>query len=205
MSKSWEKTVEYKFIIDANSAGLFENVTPLDGNAEQAMADAIFLNSAYFVLIEFKYCNKGFTRDYEEKWASELNVKEIGEFLSTIHKPTPYYFVFFHLEQNHQPKLHTVKYFSQEDTEDEPLGILKHSDKYGLKKDDFIDFMTNMALYRKGSGVSSGGGGMIYGISNEGKITGSFSETEFMEIINRKLMPPAPPPPASSPSPSPSP
>lgn len=50
----WEKNVEYKFVVDAASAKLWDFAAPMSGVHERTAGDAIFGKDLKLVLVEFK-------------------------------------------------------------------------------------------------------------------------------------------------------
>lgn len=51
--RAWEKTVEYRFLLEVLDGGKLQFVAPLDGDAERA-GDGIFSSNSLITLIEFK-------------------------------------------------------------------------------------------------------------------------------------------------------
>lgn len=88
----WEKTVEYSFLAQAVTEGLFDWAAPLSWVAERNVGDTLFRRDGRLILIEFK---KGF-RDISaerEKILDEPTFKETGKALIEGYGPC-HYFVF---------------------------------------------------------------------------------------------------------------
>lgn len=74
--KWWEKTIEYKFVIDMANKGKFV-VAPLDGDEERA-GDAIISAEYGWLLIEFKKDKKAIDDEkakFNCYWAAEEELK----------------------------------------------------------------------------------------------------------------------------------
>lgn len=140
----WEKTIEYKFIIEAERTKQLQFAMPLSGVQERA-GDGVFSSNSKIVLIEFKRSENELNTEYEkfENYdiaASALNSRDSHHFL-----------IYGSLKKEGELHLHACTYFSR-NRDTTALGTLE----CGLEPLAFISYLTDLASFKKVDGRSGG-------------------------------------------------
>jgi hypothetical protein len=144
----WEKTVEYKFIVDHLDYERF--ISPLDGKHEKA-GDAIVGEEGGFALIEFK-------RSKEDLDSEEQKYKNFQEAKKEFEGEDDMHFLVYGCERESQLELEACTYFSKRGIELDTLFDNRISTK------QFCEYVNKLCSYKKASSSSnntSGGFGSV--------------------------------------------
>lgn len=170
MSKIWwEKTVEYKFVLDfADATGNFF-AAPLDGNLETA-GDTIFATENKWILIEFK-------RDFPSLNSEEAKFVDYqAAYDKLFTRDTHHFLVYGKLEPNETLSLECLTYFSQLGS----IALDKLLD-YAVTTEEFFEYIEILNRYKKqssqrnGSSSSSGSYTNVIGVNSDGNIVATAS------------------------------
>lgn len=141
----WEKTVEYKFILDAEREVGLRFAAPLSGVQERA-GDGVFSSDSRVVLVEFKRSEDELDTEHEKFVDYESAVKALGA------KDGHHFLVYGSLEANeNELRLHACRYFSRNVVVG-ALGVLK----CGLDPSAFKEYLAELVALKKVDGRSSG-------------------------------------------------
>lgn len=164
----WEKTVEYKFVLDAERMRGLQFAAPLSGVHERA-GDGIFSSDSKIVLIEFKRSEAELETerdkfvDYEN--ASELLISKDG-----------HHFLVYGSYVDPELRLNACTYFSKNIIAS-PLDLLD----FGLESDKFNEYLADLLALKSVDGRSSGTIGpesvaSVIGVSSTSAFATSLSE-----------------------------
>ena len=140
----WEKTVEYKYIIDYVDYNEF--ISPLDGKHERA-GDAILSFEDQFLLIEFK-------RDEDYQYSERIKYTDFNRAKRELQSSDHAHFVVYGFEENKNLHLAAQTYFSGNRV------ALKEMKKRGTCLKDFTEYVQALVSFKKKDrkdGTSSGG------------------------------------------------
>lgn len=191
----WEKTIEYKFIMDSSRLRRLEFAAPLSGIQERA-ADGIFAKDAKIVLIEFK-------RSAAELDSEKTKFKnyEIAE--KALNKCDGHHFLVYGSSEKQEAelKLHAQTFFSRAPIES-IFGLLD----CGIEPAAFEKYLIQLIKCKKDDRRSSGKVGpesfaCVIGVSENGASAISFSEYCRRSLTLNQMLNPAPSSSSSSPSP----
>ncbi|WP_338617200.1 hypothetical protein [Achromobacter sp. E1] len=164
----WEKTVEYKFVLDAERKRGLQFAAPLSGVHERA-GDGVFSSDSKIALVEFKRSEAELETerdkfaDYEE--ASELLMAKDG-----------HHFLVYGSYFDPELRLNACTYFSR-NTVASPLDLLN----FGLESVKFNEYLADLLALKKVDGRSSGtvapeSVASVIGVTREGVSATSLSE-----------------------------
>ncbi len=141
----WEKTVEYKFILDAEREVGLRFAAPLSGVQERA-GDGVFSSDSKIVLIEFKRSESELDSEHDKFVNYENAVKALRS------KDGHHFLVYGSCETNEEElRLHACNYFSR-NVASSALGALN----YGLEPSAFKEYLVKLVALKKTDGRSSG-------------------------------------------------
>ena len=175
----WEKTVEYKFILD--NAHIFEVAAPLDGRHER-WGDAVF-KAANWLIIEFKRA--------EENLNSEIGKYDNYPAAEAALSGADFHHLLVYGAEDHGIfRLDALTYFSREFVED-PLSR-------GVDHETFTEYLAALYSYKTGEDTESGGGlSSVIGVTpDRGEVM-----TLSLDECFRLALDLAPPPPKNEISP----
>lgn len=186
----WEKTVEYKFVVEASSKELCDFAAPMAGIHERTAGDAIFGKDTLLVLVEFKRQ----IRDIPTEEALFHNYTDAKKLLQGFKH---HHIVFGTLTAGDPVsfKLWARRYFI-EGKYVPALEILKA----GATKDAFDKYITDLAAQKvedgRGSGhVSPEGMSTVLGVTTDGQLVGAVRLNEYSPQLYPAPKPlPVPPP-----------
>jgi hypothetical protein len=166
----WEKTVEYKFILDAVENSGLDFAAPLSGIQEMA-GDGIFSADAKLILVEFKRDINSLKSEVDKFTCYKNAVKKMKG-------RDNHHFLVYGYIQDEVFKLEARKYFAVKQTY-LPLSIL---DK-GLVDSTFKEYLADLIALKKLDKRSSGTVGpefvnSVIGLSSDG--VSSISLTEYV-------------------------
>jgi hypothetical protein len=154
--RAWEKTVEYRFLLEAVSDGKLQFVAPFDGDAERA-GDGIFSCNSLITLIEFKRRLRDFASERKKfgNWR--------GACLELAHQNHCHYFVF---GDDRFSELKAAKFFPKFKPGNKEAWTFLNDFKSvlglggGVPPDDFIKYLDLLMQHkrRSGEGGSSAAG-----------------------------------------------
>ncbi len=165
----WEKTVEYKFVLDMTRDRELSFAAPLSGVEERA-GDSVFAHDDKVVLVEFKRSIadlKSESKKFTQKTAVDQLCEQDGH----------HFFIYGSVEDEIPTlKLHVTTYFSRRDVP-EPLNLLMH----GVKTDEFNNYLKQFLRLKKRDartteGSSSRSVKTVIGVSPNGACSISLSE-----------------------------
>ncbi|NHQ86278.1 hypothetical protein HA050_09130 [Iodobacter sp. HSC-16F04] len=165
----WEKTVEYKFILEVERNSRLDFAAPLSGVQENA-GDGVFGYDSKIVLIEFKRSKNELASEHNKY----TNYEDAVEALSG--KDNHHFLVYGSCSKNNELCLHARNYFSQKKAMD-VLDILNH----GLGPSAFKSYLYALLALKKTDQRSSGTVGpesvaSAVGVSTRGVSSISLSE-----------------------------
>lgn len=165
--KWWEKTVEYKFVLDHVIKNSF--ISPLAGHEERA-GDVVFGQSERLLLIEFKKDSDALSTEYEKFTDYKMAETNLDQY------DKHHLLIFGAIEMSvFNLKVHT--YFSRKSLS------FQDALSSGLGLGDFKAYLSAMLSYKKDSkkgSSSSGGGTVIAGVNAQGKVIGVMSSDDFI-------------------------
>jgi len=167
----WEKTIEYKFVLDAAKVGL-QFAAPLSGVQERA-GDGVFSADSTIILVEFKRSHSELDTEHDKFTQYETAAK------SLCGRDGHHFLVYgstFAGECSAVLRLHACNYFSRTDATP-ALGALK----CGLEPVAFKKYLTELLALKKVDGRSTGtvapeAVASAFGVSSRGASTISLSE-----------------------------
>lgn len=156
-TKWWEKTVEYKFVIE-NQHNL-KLIAPLDGNQEKYTSDAIAGDGNKFILIEFKVDCKSqsseFKKFLKEDGFSKESEDKLIEDLEHLSNNKSHFIVYAELKDSklelvYQTYVNYLKKvdFSNADNEDSKSTFKKMIDN-GVNLKEFKDYLSDFKKLRE--------------------------------------------------------
>jgi len=169
----WEKTVEYKFVLDhADTDSL---VTPLDGNHERA-GDVIFQNGTKCLLIEFKR-DEGCISSELKKFAS---VKAYNLAKGILAKGNTHHFVIYGEISDRDFVISSKLYFHDEKFDSKKIITS------GVDKEKFDKYLTTFLKYKKKAKAkadSGAGFSQVLGVSANGKIVKCMTTADYSKTL----------------------
>lgn len=143
----WEKTVEYKFILEADRQLGLQFAAPLSGIQERA-GDSVFSTDSKIVLVEFKRSEHELDTEHDKFTDYQVAVNELTG------KDNHHFLVYGSIdkiEQQDEFCLHACNYFSRNDADD-AFSILHR----GVEPQEFNEYLTRLVNLKKVDGRSSG-------------------------------------------------
>lgn len=141
----WEKTVEYKFILDAERNIGLQFAAPLSGIQERA-GDGVFSSDSRIVLIEFKRTQNDLDTEHNKFKNYEEAAREMTG------SDTHHFLVYgSHEKSDEELCLHACNYFSRNKI-DTVLNILNN----GVESSVFQEYLTKLVEFKKVDERSSG-------------------------------------------------
>ncbi len=171
----WEKTVEYKFVVDAFREGKCEFATPLSGKQERLAGDAVFGSQSLLVLIEFKRnkteipTERSLFHDYEKAQEELSNYDH-------------HHIVFGVQSQN---SLGTLELAAQTYFSGRPRTSALDSLRFGINGERFRQYVEALARLKKEDGRSTSGHispealSSVMSISKDGEILAAMPLYEY--------------------------
>ncbi|WP_339478413.1 hypothetical protein [Pseudomonas fluorescens] len=166
----WEKTVEYKFIVEAIEHRLCDFAAPLSGRHERTGGDAVFGMDSKLILVEFK-------RKLADLPTEETLFHNYGDAKAELDGYDHHFIVFAHMNHNDPVSLDLFgqHYFVPEKYYD-AMDVMT----YGVTKAVFDEYLEALSVHKKedgrGSGhVSTEGMSSVLGVSADGKLIGAMS------------------------------
>jgi len=180
----WEKTVEYKFVLDYSLEMGDFFVTPLDGNLEAA-GDTIFAAENKWILIEFKR-NHDSLKSEESKFTDYQKAYE-ALFIDDAH----HFLIYGKLELDKTLTLECTNYFRQ-------INAIQLNElfKDAAETKEFFDYIDKLNKYKKQTHKSTNNSSAsnsytnVIGINKEGKLiaTGTIQDIHLKyEQRNEKV------------------
>lgn len=171
----WEKTVEYRFVIDYMSAESF--ALPFDGNHER-LGDAIFSSDDKWILVEFKRSEKEI--DSERKKFNDYNLAE-----EKLSGRDWFHFLVYGERHDSELLLDACNYFSKQRIEVSEI-MNSGTDDPG----EFYKYL--VALYEeKADNVASSGEveyGFVLGVQRDGSISHSISVVDYLKAVDELIL-----------------
>ncbi|MCQ9617276.1 hypothetical protein L1889_11730 [Paenalcaligenes niemegkensis] len=169
----WEKTVEYRFILDAASTKDLDFAAPLSGIPERC-GDGIFAKNSKIILIEFK-CSKNELTSEFEKFGSNYN-----EAKQTLNDIDGHHFLVYGVCNDGKLDLHAQTYFSSKSSN--AMDVFEH----GVKPEVFKIYIEEFLRFKKPDGRSTGAMSFdsmasIFGLSSDEKTCTSISFSDYCE------------------------
>lgn len=173
----WEKTVEYKFILDGTlheNPGL-EFAAPLSG-AQENGGDGIFAKNSKIILIEFKRSKNELA---SEPAKFGLNYDKAKQ---ALHKIDTHHFLVFGSCDNGTLRLHAQTYFSGKKSN--AMAVFEH----GVPPEDFKAYINKLLELKKPDGRSMGtvsydSMASVFGLSSDGKTCMSITLSNYCEQV----------------------
>ena len=170
----WEKTVEYKFIVDAQKERNLDFAAPLSGIQEMA-ADGVFSADAKLILVEFK-------RDFNSLKTEEDKFTNYGKAKRKMKGRDNHHFLVYGYVSDKKLNLGARQYFSVRKTH-EPLSILD----MGLENSEFIDYLKDLIALKKVDKRSSGKVSPEFISSVVGISSGNVSSISLTEYVKKAI------------------
>lgn len=170
----WEKTVEYKFIIDAQKERDLDFAAPLSGIQEMA-GDGVFSADAKLILVEFK-------RDFKSLKSEVDKFTNYEEAKRKMKDRDSHHFLVYGYVSDKKLNLEARQYFSTNKTH-EPLSILD----MGLKNSEFIDYLKDLIYLKKVDKRSSGKVAPEFISSVVGISSGNASSISLTEYVKKAI------------------
>ncbi|MDO6766180.1 hypothetical protein [Agarivorans sp. 1_MG-2023] len=139
----WEKTVEYKFVLDAAKESGLDFAAPLSGIQEMA-GDGIFSADAKLILVEFK-------RDMNSLKSEVDKFTCYGKAAKKLKGRDNHHFLVYGYVEKKELKLQAKNYFAIKKTHP-PLSILNK----GLVDSEFKEYLKDLIALKKVDKRSSG-------------------------------------------------
>lgn len=176
----WEKTVEYKFVLDADRERGLKFAAPLSGVHERA-GDGVFSSNSKIVLVEFKRSKYELDTEYDKFTNYENAVAALAA------RDSHHFLIYGGLENDkNEFRLYARTYFSKKDAQS-ALAVLNH----GLEPLKFNEYLADLVAFKKADGRSSGtvtsaSVASAIGISQEGEVS-AISLVEYCNIVMPNL------------------
>ncbi|WP_273829452.1 hypothetical protein [Pseudomonas sp. SBT1-2] len=193
----WEKTVEYKFVVDAVVNRLCDFAAPLSGRHERTAGDAAFGMDSMLVLVEFK-------RKLADLPTEETLFHNYGDAKAQLVEYGHHFIVFAHLNDNDPASLELVgRHYFVPGEYCRALDVMR----YGVKKEVFDEYLEALSTHKKADGRGSGhvsteGMSSVIGVSADGKLIGAMSLHDYAPSLFPAPVPLPSPPPAPKFTPS---
>ncbi|MFJ2363342.1 hypothetical protein ACIPIN_06385 [Pseudomonas sp. NPDC087697] len=193
----WEKTVEYKFVVDAMLKERCDFAAPLAGKHERAGGDTIFGLGTRLILVEFK-------RDLSEVPSEKELFDDYAEATEKLSKYDHHFIVYgeFMFGPPENLQLVAQHYFSEPNVNYSALDILD----FGVTEANFNKYLAILAKRKKPDGrgkgkkhVTSLAMSAVIGVSTDGKMIGSVSLHDYSPKLFPSLVLPPPSQQLSSP------
>lgn len=178
MSKYWEKTVEYAFVIDAAKNDRITLALPLSGTVERMAGDAIFGNEARLVLVEFK----------REKAQVDSELDIFTDYTGAKHAlgmRDNHHFLVYPIDSKQAgstPSLIAETYFSRRRCANSFDCLAR-----GVQPSVFKDYLKILFTFKVPDGRSSGGQGgtgvfaHVLGVSEDGRLVQATSLQDYLD------------------------
>jgi len=174
----WEKTVEYKFVLEADRKYGLDFAAPLSGIEERGAGDGVFSGNSKLVLVEFK-------RSKEELDSDKTKFTNYDRAaLALENRDAHHFLVYGAIDGNGNDQelaLYAYTYFSRNDTK-----ALETLDK-GVSPKVFNEYLEELISWKKVDGRSSGtvspeSISSVVGVTPKGFSSISLSEYIRMEL-----------------------
>ncbi len=170
----WEKTVEYKFIIDASEKHGLDFAAPLSGIQEMA-GDGIFSSDAKLILVEFKRSINEIKSEKDKFTCYEKAKKKLKG-------RDGHHFLIYGYPKDSELELEACQYFSVTKT----YPYLSIFDK-GLEDEKFKEYLKELIALKKIDKRSGGKVGPEFVASVIGISSGTPSSISFTEYVKKAL------------------
>jgi hypothetical protein len=141
----WEKTVEYKFILDAERNLGLQFAAPLSG-VQECAGDGVFSSDSKIVLIEFKRSDRELNTEHDKFVNYQNAVKALGE------KDNHHFLVYGSCETNERElSLYACTYFSRN-----IISSALSTFDFGLNPSAFKEYLAELVTFKRADGRSSG-------------------------------------------------
>ncbi|MEZ8724591.1 hypothetical protein ITG08_20975 [Vibrio cyclitrophicus] len=170
----WEKTVEYKFIVDAHKERNLDFAAPLSGIQEMA-GDGVFSADAKLILVEFK-------RDLNSLKTEKDKFTNYEKAKRKMRGRDNHHFLVYGYVCDQKLNLEARQYFSVS-KKHEPLSILD----MGLENSEFIDYLKDLIALKKVDKRSSGKVSPEFISSVVGISSGNVSSISLTEYVKKAI------------------